>query len=124
MNNISLIGRLTSDPELNYTTTNKACTKFNIAVNRMKKDEVDFINCEAWEKQAELIAEYCKKGDKIGITGMLRIDVVEKDSKKTNYSKIVVLSSDFISDKSQKKNIEKSDEKKKTAQEINDDFPF
>lgn len=124
MNNINLIGRLTQDPELKQTQNGKAVVKFSIAVNRIKKDEADFINCEAWEKQAELIAQYCRKGDRIGITGRLCIDNYEKEGERKSYTKVLVSQADFISDK---KSSMKEDVKEffgKTTKEVDDDFPF
>ena len=66
MNNIVLIGRMTKDPELKYTSTGKGNTRFTLAVSR-NKDEADFINCVAWEKTGETIAEYFRKGSQIGV---------------------------------------------------------
>ena len=77
INNVTLVGRLTRDPELKYTPSNIAITTFNMAVNRNFKGangerETDFINCMIWRKQAELLAEWCKKGNLIGITGRIQ----------------------------------------------------
>ena len=77
INNVTLVGRLTRDPELKYTPSNIAITTFNLAVNRNFKGangerETDFINCMIWRKQAELFAEWCKKGNLVGITGRIQ----------------------------------------------------
>ena len=77
INNVTLVGRLTRDPELKYTPSNIAITTFNMAVNRNFKGvngerETDFINCMIWRKQAELLSEWCKKGNLIGITGRIQ----------------------------------------------------
>lgn len=77
INNVTLVGRLTRDPELKYTPSNIAITTFNLAVNRNFKGvngerEADFINCMIWRKQAELLAELCKKGNLVGITGRIQ----------------------------------------------------
>ena len=77
INNVVLIGRLTRDPELRYTPSNVAVATFNLAVNRNFKNqagdrEADFINCMIWRKQAELLAEWCKKGNLVGITGRIQ----------------------------------------------------
>lgn len=77
INNVTLIGRLTRDPELRYTTQDVAVATFNLAVNRNFKGangerEADFINCMIWRKQAELLAEWCKKGNLVGITGRIQ----------------------------------------------------
>lgn len=77
INNVTLVGRLTRDPELRYTPSNIAIITFNLAVNRNFKGangerEADFINCMIWRKQAELFAEWCKKGNLVGITGRIQ----------------------------------------------------
>jgi len=77
LNSVCLVGRLTRDPELKYTTSNIAVATFNLAVNRNFKDangerETDFINCVIWRQQAENLANWAKKGALIGITGRIQ----------------------------------------------------
>lgn len=77
INNVTLVGRLTRDPELRYTPSNIAITTFNMAVNRNFKNqagnrEADFINCMIWRQQAENLASWAKKGALIGITGSIQ----------------------------------------------------
>ncbi len=77
INNCVLVGRLTRDPELKYTTSNIAVATFSLAVNRNFKDangerEADFINCVIWRQQAEHLANWAKKGALIGITGRIQ----------------------------------------------------
>lgn len=76
MNNVSLLGRLTANPELKYTQTQTAYTRFSIAVDRpMKQSEerqADFINIVAWSKTAEFICKYFTKGQRIALTGSIR----------------------------------------------------
>lgn len=77
INNVTLVGRLTKDPELKYTPSNVAVATFTLAVNRNFKGangerEADFINCMMWRKQAELFAEWCKKGNPVGVTGRIQ----------------------------------------------------
>lgn len=77
INNVTLVGRLTRDPELKYTPSNIAITTFNMAVNRNFKNqagdrEADFINCMIWRQQAENFANWCKKGNLVGITGRIQ----------------------------------------------------
>ena len=74
MNNVSLTGRITKDPELRYTPNQKAYIMFTIAVDRNYKDAQgnklsDFIPCVAWGTQADFIGKYVKKGNLIEITG-------------------------------------------------------
>ena len=82
MNNVQLSGRLTADPVVRYTQTNKAVCTFTLAVNRMKKDEADFIRCQAWEKQAELMQKYVHKGDRLIVEGSIRTGSYEKNGQK------------------------------------------
>lgn len=77
LNNVSLVGRLTKDAELRYTPSNVAVATFTLAVNRTFKNEngdreADFINCVMWRQQAENLANWCKKGALIGITGRIQ----------------------------------------------------
>lgn len=77
INNVTLVGRLTRDPELRYTPQNQAVTTFSLAVNRQFKNangdrEADFINCVIWRQQAENLANWAKKGALIGITGRIQ----------------------------------------------------
>ena len=77
INSTVLVGRLTRDPELKYTTSNIAVATFSLAVNRNFKDsngerETDFINCVIWRQQAENLANWAKKGALIGITGRIQ----------------------------------------------------
>lgn len=66
------IGNLTRDPEMKYTGSGTAVTRFSIAINYKagdNKDAVDFFNVTAWAKLAEVVAEYCRKGGKVCVTG-------------------------------------------------------
>lgn len=77
INNVVLVGRLTKDPELRYTPSNVATASFTLAVNRNFKNadgqrEADFINCVMWRQSAENLANWCRKGQQIGITGRIQ----------------------------------------------------
>lgn len=77
INNVVLIGRLTRDVELRYTPSNIAVATFNLAVNRNFKNqdgerEADFINCVMWQKSAENLANWTRKGMLIGVTGRIQ----------------------------------------------------
>ena len=77
MNNVSLVGRLTRDPELKYTANNVANATFSIAVNRRFKNaqgerEADFINCVIWRQQAENFANWLRKGMQVSIVGSIQ----------------------------------------------------
>lgn len=77
INRVVLIGRLTKDPDLRKTQTGKSVTSFPIAVDRMKRKDqevadTDFITCQAWNKTAEYICSYAKKGTLIGVDGRIQ----------------------------------------------------
>jgi len=77
MNNVSLIGRLTANPELKHTSGGMAYTRFSIAVDRSfvkqgEERQADFINIVAWQQKAEFICKYFMKGQRIGLTGEIR----------------------------------------------------
>ena len=110
MNNIVLIGRMTKDPELKYTNNGKGNTRFTLAVQR-NKEETDFINCVAWEKTAENIAEYFKKGSQIAVQGAIRTGSYEKDGRTVYTTDVWVYKFDFVGNN---QNVKKD----------NENFPF
>ncbi|MCG9893715.1 MAG: single-stranded DNA-binding protein, partial [Thermosynechococcaceae cyanobacterium MS004] len=89
MNSANLIGRLTADPEIRYLESGAAVAKFNLAVGRTK-EETDFLEVEAWEKVAEVVAQYCKKGSLIGVSGSLRQERWKDKTTGTGRSKVVI----------------------------------
>lgn len=68
MNKVILIGRLTADPKLTRTSTDKNCVLFKLAINE-GKDKASFLPCVVWNEQAENLVKYCKKGSMIGVEG-------------------------------------------------------
>lgn len=77
MNDCKFMGRLTADPELQYTNDGKSVCKFSMAVNRDYKNaegkyDADFFNYTAWNKTGEVIAKYVKKGHRLIVHGNLR----------------------------------------------------
>ena len=102
MNNVNLIGRLARDPELKYTNTGKAVASFTVAVNRGfgKDNEADFINCVAWEKTAENMANYTSKGSQVGISGRLQVRSYDNnEGKKVYVTEVVANFVEFIGSK-------------------------
>lgn len=104
MNNVNLIGRITKDPELKRTSSDKAFTRFCIAVDGMKDKDgnrtADFIDCIAWNKSAELITRYFKKGSRIGVSGRLHTNSYETDAgEKRKSTEVIVNEVDFIDKK-------------------------
>jgi single-strand DNA-binding protein len=96
MNHIVLIGRLTRDPELRYTPNGVAVCNFDLAVDRPVKNqagekETDFIRIIAWQKTAELCANYLKKGRLTAVEGRLQIRSYEdKDGQKKRIAEVVI----------------------------------
>ena len=95
MNVVILMGRMTRDPELKYTSGGKAFANFSLAVQKLR-DGVEFIDCTAWEKTAETIAEYFRKGNRILIQGRLSVNSYEQNGEKRRMTRVVVNSFEFI----------------------------
>ena len=99
MNKVILIGRLTKDPELRYAAgSGTAVCRFTLAVARQfKKDETDFINCIAFNKQGEAIAQYVTKGRQLAVIGNIRTGSYDgQDGIKRYTTDILVESFEFI----------------------------
>jgi single-strand DNA-binding protein len=102
MNHIVLIGRLTRDPELRYTPNGVAVTNFDLAVdrpilNQAGEREADFIRTIAWQKQAELCANYLKKGRLVAVEGRLQIRNYEtQDGQKRRVAEVVANQVQFL----------------------------
>lgn len=103
MNKVILIGRLTKDPDLRFAAgSGTAVTRFTVAVNRRKQkdkqQEADFINCIAFGKAGEAIAQYLTKGRQIAINGNIRTGSYEaKDGTKRYTTDVVVENFEFLS---------------------------
>ena len=95
MNVVILMGRMTRDPELKYTSGGKAFANFSLAVQKTK-DEVEFIDCTVWEKTAETIAEYFRKGNRILVQGRLSVSSYEQNGEKRRMTRVVVNSFEFV----------------------------
>ena len=110
INNVTLTGRLTRDPELRYTPSNKAVATATIAVDRSRKDEngerqADFINLVFWNKQAETLANYVKKGHMIGVVGSIQTRNYENQQGQRVYvTEVVVNSFTFLESRSNQNN--------------------
>ncbi len=106
-NKVILIGNLTSDPDLQYTSNGSAHAKFSIAVNRKYKDssgeyqeDVTFVPITVWGKQAENVSNYLSKGRSVMIEGRLRISNFETDQgEKKKYTEVVAQSVQFLGGK-------------------------
>lgn len=126
MNNVSIVGRLTKDVELRYSTGEKATAfaKFTVAVNRKFKNkdgnyDADFINCSAIGSTAEFVGKYFTKGMAIGLTGEIRTgSYTNKEGAKVYTTEVVADKVEFVESKGNKVNTTNND----LAQMENDIF--
>jgi len=100
LNVITLVGNVVADPTSRATNTGKNVATVRLAVNNPLNDkEVLFINVDTWEKQADFVAKFVKKGSMVSAVGRLRQDEWEKDGvKRTAYS-VVAERVNFIGSK-------------------------
>lgn len=131
MNKVNLIGNLTRDPELTETASGTAVCRFSIAVGRNYSNgngerETDFFNCTAWRTLAESIARYCKKGNKVALSGSIQMRTYEDNQgvKRTAVD-VVVQEAEFLTPKSRDEEPQK-ERQKKGLQAFDDDgdIPF
>lgn len=139
MNKVIMTGRLTKDPKLSYTSSNKELTTFSIAVNRKYRNangeyQADFFNCVTFGKVAENTAKYCKKGNLVCIEGSVENNNYEKDGKMIYSTKINCSGVEFL--ETNKKDLDNSVHKdfdeptvpryeERPSIEVNeDDLPF
>ena len=112
MNKVVILGRLTGKPELKYTASNTAYTRFGIALNRNftneeGKRDADFINVIAWRKQAETVCKYFDKGSQIAIEGRLQSGSYEdKEGKKRSTLDVVLENFEFVDTKKKEETLE------------------
>lgn len=105
MNKAILIGRLTKDPELRTTPTGRNVCQFSVAVSRNFTNangerEADFINCVVWDKQAENLVKYQKKGNQIAVEGRIQTrNYDDKDGKKVYVTEILASNISFFDSK-------------------------
>jgi single-strand DNA-binding protein len=104
LNQLILVGRLTSDPELRQTEEGRSVTTIRLAVQRPFKSgdsneyETDFFNCTLWSGIAEATVDYCKKGSIVGVKARIaQKDFLIDNKKVLSYPEIIVEKITFIS---------------------------
>ena len=128
MNRVVLVGRLTKDPELRYTPNGVAVCTFTLAVNRpftnqQGERDADFINCVAWRKTAENLANYQKKGNLIGIDGWIQTRSYEgNDGKRRYITEVIAESVQFLEPKKDEKTNQQSQQKSQMADGLDSFF--
>lgn len=111
MNKVSLIGRLTSEPELKTVGSGIFATKFTLAINRTftkenGEREADFISCVAWKKTAELICSRLSKGSQVGIVGRIQTGSFDGENGRVYTTDVVVESVTFVDAKKKETEVE------------------
>jgi single-strand DNA-binding protein len=98
MNNVNLIGNLATDVELREVGGEKKVASFLLAVGRGKRDAgADFVWISAWERQAELCAQFLGKGNRVGIDGRLKSRTWEQDGRRRDAVEVVARHVEFLS---------------------------
>jgi len=91
VNSISLVGRAGRDPEVKYFESGSIVANFTLAVNRRSRnEEPDWFNLEIWGKQAQVAADYVRKGSLLGVTGSFKLDQWKDKNTGDNKSKPVI----------------------------------
>ena len=99
INVVILVGRLTRDAELKYTSGGQAVCKFSVAVNRRRKngdqweDEANYFDVVLWGRQGESLSQYLQKGKLVGVEGELRQDRWQQDGQ--NRSKVEIVANNI-----------------------------
>lgn len=112
INNVVLIGRLTKDSELRYTSSGKAVVSFTLAVERNFKNangekEADFIPCVQWGKGAEFTAQYTQKGSLVAVEGRIQTRTYDtNDGQRRWVTEVVAENVRFLERKKQENNTE------------------
>ena len=138
MNKVILIGRTTKEIDLRRTTNGNAVVSFTLAVdnpfqkNEEGKNTVDFINCVAWNKTAEIMDRYVSKGQKIAVEGRIQTrNYKDKDGKRVYVTEVLVSNLEMLeyvkkdtiqeqNEDSYSTNVEQEEE----YEELDDDLPF
>ncbi len=107
LNQVVLVGRLTRNPEVKELDDGKRLSGMTLAIPRSFKNaegeyETDFIEVKLWNQIAENTAEYCKKGDIVGVKGRLQSRVVEKEDEREYLTEIIAEKVTFLSSRSEK----------------------
>lgn len=106
MNQVNLIGNTTSAIELRNTQNGTAFCRFSLAVRR-DKDTTDFIDCEAWKTTAETLSKYVEKGDKLAVSGSLKVSsYTDKDGQNRRSWSVLVREFEFMQRKAKTETVE------------------
>lgn len=103
INRAIIVGRITKDPDLRKTQSGVSVVSFTIACNRRVQSQgqdADFINCVAWNKTADFMTQYVKKGALLGVEGRIQTrNYDDKDGKRVYITEVVADSVQFLESK-------------------------
>ena len=100
MNKVVLVGRITRPLELRSTMAGTSMVRFTMAVDRQKKEQgADFINCVAYAKIAELMAQYVHKGDRLGLSGRIQTGSYERNGSTIYTTDVIAENVEFMESK-------------------------
>jgi single-strand DNA-binding protein len=110
INVVVLVGRLTREADMR-SKDDKAIAKFSLAVNRMKKDEADFINCTAFGKTAEVVEKYTHKGSRVAVRGKIQTgSYTNKEGQNVYTTDVIVDDLQLLDQKSDEPPVVKDDD--------------
>lgn len=120
---------MTRDPETRYTqTTNTQVTSFTLAVNRrfakQGEQQADFINCVAWNKTAEFVSKYFKKGQQVAVVGRIQTRTYTDNNNQTRYITEVIAEEVYFADSNKSNNIENNTTDEQFEITDSSDLPF
>ena len=129
VNSVTLVGRAGREPEVRYFESGTVVANLTMAVNRRNRDdEPDWFNLEIWGKQAQIAADYVKKGSLIGITGSFKLDSwkdrntgEERNKPVVRVDRLELLGSKRDSENS---NFQSNNSFNQQQQQNNDEIPF
>ena len=127
INSVTLVGRAGRDPEVRYFESGTVVANLTMAVNRRnREDEPDWFNLEIWGKQAQVAADYVKKGSLIGVTGSFKMDSWKDRNTGEDRNKPVVRVDrlELLGSKRDSENINFQNTNSFNQQPSNDEIPF
>ena len=127
INSVTLVGRAGRDPEVKYFESGTVVANLTMAVNRRNRDdEPDWFNLEIWGKQAQVAADYVKKGSLIGITGSFKLDSWKDRNTGEDRNKPVVRVDrlELLGSKRDSENSNFQNNNSFNQQQNNDEIPF
>jgi single-strand DNA-binding protein len=128
INKVMLIGRLGRDPDTRFTSGGTTVTSFSVATTEKIKDEeqTEWHNVVTFGKLAEIVSEYCQKGQLVYVEGRINTQVVDKDGEKKYYTKVIANTVSFLSGGKGKSEDDAQPESGSapSSQSDQDDLPF